>query len=41
MATEKAPGNIPQDKLDAYKRLVDTNPKIEIIVRTTMPAEGN
>jgi len=30
MATNKNKSNVPQEKLDAYKKLIDTNPKIEL-----------
>ncbi len=30
MATKKSGINISQDKLDVYKKIVDTNPKIEL-----------
>jgi len=30
MATKKATSTIPQEKLDLYKKLIETNPKIEL-----------
>ena len=30
MATRKEQSNVPQDKLDAYKKLIAANPKIEL-----------
>ena len=30
MASIKEKSNIPQDKLDAYKKLIESNPKIEL-----------
>jgi len=30
MATKKEQSNVPQDKLDAYRKLIATNPKIEL-----------
>lgn len=30
MPTKKATSNIPQDKLDLYSKLVQTNPKVEL-----------
>jgi hypothetical protein len=30
MATKKEVNNLPQEKLDAYKKLIATNPKIEL-----------
>ena len=30
MATKKNPGNIPKKKLDSYKKLIETNPKIDL-----------
>lgn len=30
MAARKEKSNVPQDKLDAYEKLIDSNPKIEL-----------